>query len=180
MAIYTNGVFPAGGEGGHGGGIIKIAQTNWTGTAYYDPSNNVFSDESDISNLDCSITPELSSNKILVIYRLNISIGGTTGGSRLKRKIGSGSFSEICLGDANNNRSRVTSTVSVHQGEWRNNDIVHFLDSPNTTAAITYRIGFNTHDGRNFSINRSMTDSDSSLFDNARSTSSVTLMEISS
>tara|TARA_R100000231_G_scaffold1424_3_gene2390 strand:+ start:1775 stop:2317 length:543 start_codon:yes stop_codon:yes gene_type:complete len=180
MGLFTNSIFPAGGEGGAGGGIIKITQTNWRGTAYYDPSNNIFSDETDITNLDCSLTPETNSNKILVIYRLNISIGGTTGGSRLKRKIGSGSYSEICLGNSSNNRSRVTSTVSVHQGEWRNNEIVHFLDSPNTTSACTYRIGFNTHDGRAFSINRSMTDSDSSLFDNARSTSSLTLMEISS
>jgi len=180
MAIYTNGVFPAGGELSDGGGIIKIAQTNWTGTAYLDPNNSPDTDESDISNLDCNITPELSSNKILVIYRINISIGGTTGGSRLKRKIGSGSYSEICLGDSSGNRSRTTSTVSVHQGEWRNNEIVHFLDSPNSTSTCHYRISFQTHDGRAFSINRSMTDSNGTLLDDARSTSSLTLMEISS
>ena len=180
MGLFTNTIFPAAGEGGAGGGIIKIAQTNWTGAAYYDPGNSPDTDESDITNLDCSITPETNSNKILVIYRLNISIGGTTGGSRLKRKIGSGSYSEICLGDANGNRSRTTSTVSVHQGEWRNNEIVHFLDSPNTTSTCTYRIGFNTHDGRVFTINRCISDGNSSLLDNARSTSSLTLMEISS
>ena len=180
MAIYTNGIFPADGEGAAGGGIIKISQVNWTGAGYFDPGNSPDTDESDISNLDCTIQPELSTNKILVIYRINISIGGTTGGSRLKRKIGSGSYSEICLGDANGNRSRSTSTVSVHQSEWRNNEVVHFLDSPNSTSTLTYRVSFQTHDGRAFSINRSMSDSNSSLFDNARSTSSLTLMEITS
>tara|TARA_R100001460_G_scaffold72660_1_gene113456 strand:+ start:1135 stop:1677 length:543 start_codon:yes stop_codon:yes gene_type:complete len=180
MGIFTNSVFPANGEGGAGGGIIKIAQTNWSGTAYYNPSNSISTDESDITSLDCSLTPALSSNKVLVIYRLNISIGGTTGGSRLKRKIGSGSYSEICLGDSRGSRSRTSSTVSVHQIQWRNNEIVHFLDSPNTTSTCTYRIGFNTHDGRDFSINRSMEDGNSSLFDNACCTSSLTLMEISS
>tara|TARA_R100001198_G_scaffold95368_1_gene81177 strand:- start:182 stop:724 length:543 start_codon:yes stop_codon:yes gene_type:complete len=180
MAIFTNGVFPAAGEGGNGGGIIKIAQTNWAGTAYHDPGNSPDTDEDDITGLDCSITPELTSNKILVIYRINMSIGGTTGGSRLKRKIGSGSYSKICLGNTSQSRSVTTSTVSVHQSEWRNNEIVHFLDSPNTTSTVTYRISFQTHDGRAFSINRSMTDSNSTLLDNARCTSSLTLMEFSS
>jgi len=180
MAIFTNGVFPAGGEGGDGGGIIQIKQQNWTGAGYFNPSNTIDSQEDDLTNLDCNITPATSSNKILVIYRLNISIGGTTGGSRLKRKIGSGSFTKICLGDSTGSRSLTTSTVSVHQSQWRNNEIVHFLDTPNTTSTLTYRIGFNTHDGRDFSVNRSMEDSNSSLLDNARCTSSLTLMEISS
>ena len=180
MAIYTNGIFPADGEGAAGGGIIKISQVNWSGAGYYDPGNSPDTDEADIGDLDCTITPELSTNKILVIYRINMSIGGTTGGSRLKRRIGSGSFSEICLGDASGNRSRCTSTVSVHQAEWRNNETVHFLDSPNTTSGLTYRVSFQTHDGRAFSINRSMSDSNSTLFDNARCTSSLTLMEITS
>ncbi len=180
MALYTNGVFPADGEQGDGGGIIQIKQTVWSGAAQFDPGNSIATDESDLTSLDCSITPRDDGNKILIIYRLNISISGTTGGSRLKRKIGSGSYSEICLGDSRGNRSRTTSGVSVYQGAWRNNEIVHFLDSPNTTSTCTYRIGFNTHDGRVFTINRCISDGNSSLLDNARSTSSLTLMEISS
>ena len=180
MAIYTNGVFPAGGEAGNGGGIIQIKQTVSSGAAQFNPGNTFATDESDLTSLDCLITPQLSSNKILVIYRLNISISGTTGGSRLKRSINNGSYSELCLGDARSNRSRTTSGVSVYQGAWRNNEIVHFLDSPNTTSSIRYRIGFNTHDGRTFSVNRSQTDTDNAELDNETATSSLTLMEISS
>ncbi len=180
MGIFTNGVFPAAGEGGDGGGIIKIRQTVWSGAGQFNPGNNIATDEYDLTSLDCTITPELSSNKILVIYRLNISISGTTGGSRLKRSINSGSYSELCLGDSSGNRSRTTSGVSVYQGAWRNNEIVHFLDSPNTTSQIRYRIGFNTHDGRTFSVNRSQTDTNNAELDNERATSSLTLMEISS
>ena len=180
MALFTNGVFPAGGEAGNGGGIIQIKQTVWSGAAQYDPGNSIATDESDLTHLDCLITPQLSTNKILVIYRLNISISGTTGGSRLKRSINNGSYTEICLGDSRGNRSRTTSGVSVYQGAWRNNEIVHFLDSPNTTSSIRYRIGFNTHDGRTFSVNRSQTDTNNAELDNETATSSLTLMEISS
>tara|TARA_R100000388_G_C7166996_1_gene122006 strand:- start:81 stop:623 length:543 start_codon:yes stop_codon:yes gene_type:complete len=180
MALYTNGVFPADGEQGDGGGIIQIKQTVWSGAAQFDPGNSIATDESDLTSLDCSITPRDDGNKILIIYRLNISISGTTGGSRLKRKIGSGSYSEICLGDSRGNRSRTTSGVSVYQGAWRNNEIVHFLDAPNTTSTVTYRVGFNTHDGRTFSVNRSQTDTNNAELDNETATSSVTLMEISS
>ena len=52
MAIFTNGVFPAGGEAGNGGGIIQIKQTVWSGAAQYDPSNSVATDETDLTNLD--------------------------------------------------------------------------------------------------------------------------------
>lgn len=75
MAIFTDGVFPAGGLAGDGGGIIQVAQGSRSGPVYYYGIN----DGTYICACYADITPRDNTNKILI----NASLDGVAhrGGS---------------------------------------------------------------------------------------------------
>lgn len=63
MAIYTNQIFPSGGEAGDGGGIIQVKTAFRTGAVSYSQSSaSVYK-----NLLVCDITPRRSDSKILVM-----------------------------------------------------------------------------------------------------------------
>ena len=93
--------------------------------------------------LSATITPTSSSNKILVIASLSISMNND---NRCGLGIFRGSIISGATGDADNsNRVAVSSFLS--SVSYQVNMNVNFLDSPSTTSATTYDIR-GTH-GRN-------------------------------
>lgn len=67
MAIFTNGVFPSGGEAGDGGGIIQVAHGSRSGEVYYYSINEgVY-----ICACYADITPRDNTNKILIFASLD-------------------------------------------------------------------------------------------------------------
>ena len=145
------------------GKILQVVQTFKNNTA----STNSGS-FSDISGLTVSITPSATSSKILYTGSLYLAGSGSESNFRLKRTIG-GSATDISVSsvlDDNADGSFAHGGGSRYEGHgWE------FLDSPNTTSAITYGIRWRVHSGTTY-LNRTW---DNNWFHGA---SGITVMEI--
>ena len=127
-----------------------------------------------ISGLSLTLTPASASNKVLVQFDV-----GTMGNNynahmffTVYRSIGGGSYSAIGQGTGGG-------SYNYGAGSYAANGYYHtvghnFLDSPNTTSEITYKLYFRGSSGSyTYYINRRSSDD---LF---RGSTSLTLMEIS-
>ncbi len=126
----------------------------------------------DITGLTATITPYETASKILVIAQIN---KGNYGNLVLKR-----GSTLIAQADAASNRVRATSAgFSIGGSEGAAPIFACHLDSPATTSATTYAASLITSQSVSvaYFINRGDTDTDAANF--TRSTSSITLMEIS-
>ena len=130
----------------------------------------------DVTGFAASITPSSSSSKIFVM----VSIGANcTPGSVAEFRLLRGS-TEILLADAEGVRSRTTTTFYAGSGANAAAGIgINFLDSPNTTSAITYKIQIRSNsDGTIVGVNRTQDDANGAS--SSRQTSTITLMEVAS
>ena len=141
-----------------------------------------------IPNLDVTITPSSTSSKILIDTRLALTGQHGDGmGCKLQRSIGGGSYTSIGLADDAGSRQRSSFSGSAYTGDGSGTDIVNipvngiFLDSPNTTSAITYKVRFEIASTNYAGINIA-TDSGGSVQANTADalvmTSSMTCYEI--
>ena len=148
MAIYTSGVFPAGGEAGNGGGIIQ--------TKYY-----VYKDVRSISTggnythityWDATITPTDSSNKILITAWLDWAAKDNyyTIGCRLYYAVGSGSDTHISAADGstghyggNTHGVFMAGGHQVYDNYGRSETSACYLHEPNTTSELHYKLYVN-------------------------------------
>ena len=132
--LKVNSIIPvAGVPTGGGGGIVQIVnsttetQASTTSTSYTD------------TGLSVSITPTSSSSKVLILvsqaYRLRNTSGSSTGADiRLVR-----GSTEIVKGPENYGIWFASSGSSVDYFQRIN---YHYLDSPATTSATTYKTTF--------------------------------------
>tara|TARA_B000000557_G_scaffold10533_1_gene8594 strand:+ start:600 stop:1169 length:570 start_codon:yes stop_codon:yes gene_type:complete len=153
------------------GSILQVKQTVKTDTA----STQSMTHQDAVT---VSITPSSSSNKILVMYKIALSSSALnfSATARLVRD-----STAIYVGDANGNRIQASSYQFASNGgasDREMNDFNgHFLDSPNTTSAITYKIQFaSSYTGYDVYVNRSYTWADANY--RASVPSSITVMEI--
>tara|TARA_R100000654_G_C2650237_1_gene123089 strand:+ start:45 stop:566 length:522 start_codon:yes stop_codon:yes gene_type:complete len=92
-----------------------------------------------------TITPASANSKFLVSYKCTMSTanGGYSGRVRLVRD-----STAIYIGDASGSRSQCSSAMQADSdgiGHVKTRDMNgEFLDSPNTTSAITYRLQYAT------------------------------------
>tara|TARA_R100000900_G_scaffold93359_1_gene72486 strand:- start:20 stop:580 length:561 start_codon:yes stop_codon:yes gene_type:complete len=139
------------------------------------------------SDITASITPSSASSKILV--RMNVYMVGSQGAfniGRLYRGIG-GSFSEITGANATHsvsvhgtgNSGFITSVYNpqdTHHNHFYTTESGEYLDSPNTTSAVTYTLYYKARAGNTAYINRSSGGTGSDH--HSHGISSVTLMEV--
>jgi len=156
--------------GGKIGQVLQAAKTD------------TFSDSSgsfvDITDLSIAITPEATSSKILVVFSVNV---GTTAthryGTRITRyDAGTTTTTNIAIGAAAGSRTRSSTSGTTSITAASENDVMQWLDSPNSVAALTYKIQGIIEGGSSFYINRSLTDSDSASY--YRGVSTITVMEV--
>ena len=153
---------------GVGGKVLQVVSTAKTDASTM--TNTTFTQ---VSGLSVNITPSSTSSKILLMCTYNIGGSSSTQAySALFRD-----DTQIALGDANGNRIR----SSTQQIENQTNEItssgITFLDSPSTTAQITYGIRSRTQGSSTIYINRGVTWSNSAQ--SATNCSVITAMEIS-
>ena len=131
----------------------------------------------DVTGLTLAITPSSTSNKILI----NISFNHQSNTQnrwrafRIRRD-----STTLYVGNADGNRTQ----ASVHNGlvngsgdsVTQANSLIQFLDSPNTTSAVTYKLQGKVQSGAYFVINRSRVDDNADYI--GRTASSITLMEV--
>ena len=177
--VPTNGA-PAGG----GGSIIQVVQTAKTDTWASDMAT-YFPNFQEVTGLNVSITPKFSSSKLLVTASISCNTQYWQILGQLWRGIGGASRSvlDAATGDAAGNRPRITFVENQYHGSstygyqmYSSN--VNFLDSPNTTQAVSYSIAMRTYDStHNVYVNRNSDDRDVSDY-YGRGMSSITVMEI--
>ena len=176
--LRTNRIVPKDGlSSGASGGVIQVKSTTKT------DSESLTSDgtETLIPGMSVTITPTRSDSKILIMFSLACITGGSFAGHYVVLRRDS---TNIAIGDAAGSRQRATvslgapTTYDEDQGQY-GPGLVSFthLDSPATTAAVTYGIFHADPSGSNpLYVNRSQNDGNSAGFE--RSTSSITVMEI--
>jgi hypothetical protein len=154
------------GYGGFTGNIIQVQQTIRTSN-YYNSGTSTFID---IPGLSVDITPRYVGSKILVIY--DIAVGGASSQFFLFKFVRNSTDVYVGTDVKTFTASKIyyafngdgTSTIANLNGI--------FLDSPNSTSAVTYKVQARTSSGGAFAINRRVGSDDSSL------ASSVTVLEI--
>ena len=126
-----------------------------------------------VTGLSVAITPSAATSKVLVQATLNY---GANGGNRAIFAFTGGNTATAYIGDAAGTRRRVaTGAQSIDA-----NDVVPvtmmYLDSPNTTSAVTYAVQAADIAGGTLYINRSSTDTNGTNF--ARYASTITVTEV--
>jgi hypothetical protein len=174
QVLQTNGsgVLSFGTAGG--GKVLQVVSTNKQDT-FSQSSTSTFVD---ITGLSVTITPSATANKILVIC--NISYGGSANdigaAFRLVRNstaIGGGTAS-------GSRQSGITAANAKYNSRFDTANF-NFLDSPSTTSSTTYKVQMICDvsiGGRTAYINRTGQDTDDNSEDNARLSSTITVMEI--
>ena len=151
-----------------GGKVLQVVST-----AKSDSFTTTSTTFTDLTGMSVSITPSSATSKILI----HVSIHGaaTSGTNGLQWKILRGA-TDIAIGDAAGNRTRVTGEISTPDIYTTEYDGMTFLDSPATTSAITYKIQLRANLAGTVYVNRSQ--QDNNLAEANRSFSSITVLEI--
>ena len=177
--IKVDSIIPRGGLGtGAVGGIIQVVSTFKSDT--FSATINSMN-ETNITGLSATITPQSTSSKILIVVDIGGCATPDTGqryGFGLKR-------GGTVIGVATSPGNRTAAMFSTTNFEGNSNAMeggasFHFLDSPSTTSATTYKVQLKTEASGNTGnvfVNRSGEDADN--VQNARSVSSITVMEVS-
>lgn len=149
-------------------GVVQVLSTAKTDT--FTMSSATFAD---VTGLSVSITPTSASNKILIsaVISAGMDSGNTQWFARLVRNT-----TNIALGDAASNRTRVSIGSYSAATTTLQTAAVMFLDSPATTSSVTYKIQIAAQSANAVYVNRSHTDTDASTF--ARSISTITVFEV--
>jgi len=152
-------------------GIIQIKQTTKTDTFSTSSASFV-----DITGMSISITPTLSTSKILVV--VDARLGGESTGTPMRVRLMRDS-TDIYIGDANGSRSRSFSMFSVYDPAGAGYAVgqisTFFIDNPATTSATTYKIQMATDTSLGY-INRNHANSNNSSY--ATTASSITAIEV--
>lgn len=123
------------------GHVIQVQQTYYQTQVTYS-SNAAFNN---VPELNCIITPKFATSKILVTINFNYSCStqGCGHGLALDREIGGVNSADIARG-VGGTTVDVWVGLDNNYGQQNSGGIVlnacgNFLDSPNTTSAITYK-----------------------------------------
>ena len=123
------------------GNVIQVKQTYFQTQVIYN-TNAAFNN---ITDLNCTITPKSASSKIFVTINFNYSTSnnGCGHGLSLDREVGGVTSGDIARGTGGTTVD-VWAGLDNNYGQSNSNGIVYnacanFLDSPNTTSAVTYK-----------------------------------------
>ena len=167
VGVCTSGLTKTGGFGK----LLQVQSTTKTGHFTHNTTT-----VTDITGLSVSITPSSTSSKIFIIA--DIFMSGTTNtyaGFRLLRD--STAIRQTTAIDGTDNRFMGTIGSHTDQDRYVRSVGLNFLDSPNSTSSVTYKIAVSSLYGSNtVHINRTGA-TDNLLYPQAGS-STITVMEI--
>ena len=158
------------------GSVLQVKQSTKTDTQYIQNTTLQV-----ITGLDVTITPSSASNKMMLFASPSLSGNGHLD-AVLQRTVG-GTETILFRGDASGDRTRshwhqyvVTNFNTSYEMKSSN---MQFLDSPNTTSAITYKVLAGTpHDASSYFVYVNRQASDGSAAWAATTASTFTVMEI--
>jgi hypothetical protein len=153
------------------GNVLQVVSTAKTNT--FSTSSTTFVD---VTGLSVSITPSSASSKIFVL--MDVKLGSSVFVGNFVKLVRDST--DIYVGDAENSRTRATySNADDPSNQWAYQGVGMFLDSPNTTSTLTYKVQMMSEPTPNTGavyLNRS--GEDLTTIDFARMASSITVMEI--
>jgi hypothetical protein len=156
------------------GHIIQVVQTVKTNAF----ATSAGAKWADIPGMAATITPKFSTSKILVT--VDLKMAGTQDNSVVRSKLLRGS-TDIYVGDASGTRPQAMSQFYISSGGapyYMAQGGGTYLDSPSTTAPITYKVQIGgDSNSTTVYVNRTNGDRDYGYGD-SRGASSITLMEI--
>lgn len=156
---------------GISGAVRKVVSKTKT-----DTYTNASSGYNDITGLSASITPTLTSSKILVIAVVNGSVNtATDNGGQVKLLRDS---TDIAVGAAAGSRTQAGAYLGVLNTNTMASAVIVHVDSPATTSSVTYKLQGRPSNGGDFHCNRSNADSDSDI--QTRTASFIILVELAS
>ena len=130
-----------------GGKVLQIQATQ--GINEFSSTSSSFVD---VTGLSLTITPSATSSKILLLANINAYVGASSVyfALRWERAISGGATTNLGHGTYGNSFSR---SVAIHE-QWAGVGMT-YLDTPSTTAEITYQVqGTNTGGSCNFQFSQ--------------------------
>jgi hypothetical protein len=163
---------------GFGGGsaILQVVSTTMTAPFTVSVPTGGSGTSTEVTGLTATITPSSTTSKILVDVNTNMNVTGDQGISFLIRR--NGTILSGAVGDASSGRQSVTTGVRFGSGYSIGAASLAYLDSPETTSAITYSIvlGSSNTATQTAYVNRSVTDA--AVGPSPRGISTIILMEV--
>ena len=150
-----------------GGKIGQVLQTVKTDRSTYGTAA-----WADISGMSVTITPSATTSKILVMTDAFISVTSNYGAHiKLLRD-----STDIYVGDAAGSRSQASKGAVYYHGASGFSMAFHYLDSPSTTSATTYKLQWYPENTATIAIGGTQSDGDAVY--NSRTANSITVMEV--
>ena len=151
------------------GKVLQVVSTSWNGTS--SSTSTSFAEIS--SNLRTTITPQSSSNKILVTSSLNTASNNSRQTYRMYRSIGGAAYAQApnASPDGTDNDDGMYNLYTNSEAFMKMNSFT-FLDAPATTDAIIYSPYWSVSGGTIY------TNKDNDGSGTNRGVSTMTLMEI--
>jgi len=149
------------------GKVLQVVTANKTDT--FSTASTSFTD---ITSLSVSITPSSASNKILIMAY--ISAQGTPAATVTHHRLVRGSTA-IAVGDAASSRTQASAGLYSSVSDVTQQATIVFLDTPATTSSTTYKCQMRVNTSTGY-VNRTSSDTDNT--NNARTISTITVMEI--
>jgi hypothetical protein len=172
-SILTSGVLFANAGLYAPGTIIQVQQFTKTDTmnaAYATTWTN-------LSDLSVNITPKYATSKILVTYNLNV--GGT---GHIMFRLTRNDI-PIGVGNASGNTYQSTSFIAIASGypggTFPFPISTEYIDTPNTSSSLTYKIQFRSGDGQTsyvITVNKGYSETDTGYY--SRTISTITVKEL--
>lgn len=157
---------PTGNQVVQTGAILQVVST--TKTDVFTTTSTSFTD---LTGMTVSVTPKFSTSKIFIMGSM---LGDTSAAEAINIRILRDS-TVIGAGDAAGNRIQCTTVASTFETNRPMSSSFMFLDSPNTTSLIVYKLQVRTQSGTGF-INRCQSDTD--ITNHPRGVSTITVMEV--
>jgi hypothetical protein len=140
---------------------VKTDTTSTSGTSF-----------ADISGMSVAITPSATSSKILVFANTNTGESiNYTGAIQLMR-----GTTALFIGDASSSRTRASAGGLMPNGRTSQQRNIHYLDSPSSTSALTYKLQWLAESGGTLYLNRDAGNADAVY--SVMAASSITAMEV--
>ena len=163
----------AGFEAAEGGTISQVLQKQLTEVGSFSVSTHTWTD---VTGASLAITPSSASSKILITGNIGLGHNGY-GGVRILRGSTAVGVPTDSIGDRPG--CNVGSLISDSGSSYEIFTYpIHWIDSPATTSATTYKVQFHYHTGTTIYINRENSDSDHG--NRTRAVTTLTLTELSS
>jgi len=159
------------------GSILQVKQTHLTTrfSVSYTPGSDF-----DITGLNVSITPSSTDSKILVFARLSGEINSTESQDSLFKLRRNGTYLGLTSDGAGSRRTGIAGIALGYGGldasSTQDSMAFNYLDSPSSTAPLTYQVSSQSRLGTILYVNRAVTDTNTNAYEWL--TSSITVMEV--